>query len=135
VAAHHRDLVQAGRPAHALENLPDDLARTGDRVHQGQRPGAHGGQVVEVGGDRGHPGAVGIGRHERGEDGLAADHQGNPLIGHDRAVVARPGQPVGALEYLADQADLGLGRDARVIAHGPGQSLQIDAHRQAPFLH
>ena len=85
--------------------------------------------------DGGDPGAVGIGRHEGGEDGLAADHQGYVLIGHHGAVVARAGQPVGAREDLADQADLGLGRDAWMIAHGSGQSLQIDAHHQAPFLH
>jgi len=42
--------------------------------------------------------------------------------------ISRARQPVGALEDVADQADLGFGRDAGMGSDGSGQPRQIDAH-------
>jgi hypothetical protein len=114
VSADDRHLVEPGCPSHAFEHLLDDRPLSGHRVHQSQRPGSHRREVIEVGGHRGHAGAIRIGRRERRKNGFAAHHQGHARLGHHRPVVTRAREPVGALEDLTDQPDLGLGGDARM---------------------
>ena len=76
VPADDRHLVQLRGVAQPLERLPGDGFGGHDGVDQGQRLGAHGGQVVDVGEHGGDTGGEGIGLHEGRQHRLAADDHG-----------------------------------------------------------
>ncbi len=110
---------------HAAQDLPGDLLGPDHRVEQGDRARAHGGEVVHVGQDGGDARAVGVGGHERRQDRLTADHDLTDPLRQDGAVVPRSRVPVTAAEHLGDQADVGLGADARQGAQVVGEAHQV----------
>ena len=82
--------------AHALQHRAGHGLGADDRVDDGQGPGAHGGQVVDVGEHRGDAGAERVGLHERGQDRLAADDERAPSPSGSTAPSSPgPAEPVG----------------------------------------
>jgi hypothetical protein len=113
------------RPAHTAQGLAGDVLRSDHRVEQGDRSGTHGGEVVDVGQHGGDARAVGVGGHERRQDRLAPHYDVAGPLGQHRAVVTRTGVPVTAAEHVGNQADVGLGQDARQRAQVVGEAREV----------
>src|SRR5262249_49249592 len=110
------------------EHAPHRGPGPGPGVPQGQRPGPHGRQVVEIGAARGDSRPVGVGGHEAGQDSFPADHQRVSFGHNDGAVVPWSRQPVAFAEDLADKADLRLGRDPGMRPHGLDKGADVLGH-------
>jgi hypothetical protein len=110
---------------HAPQDLPGRLLRPHHGVQDGDRPGTHGGQVVDVGQHRRDAGAVRVGGHEGGQDRLPADDDRSGAVGQHRAVVARTGVPVTPAQDVGHQADVGLGPHTGQRAQGDRQLGEV----------
>ncbi len=131
MAADDRDVVQAGGVAHALERRPAGGLVAHQRVHDRERHGAHGGDIVDVGEHRGDAGTEGVLLEEGGQDGLAAHHVRLTARPDDRAVVTRALAPVGGAEHVpedvTDHSDVALRPPTRTRAHRIDDRPQVGA--------
>jgi hypothetical protein len=87
-----------------------------EHVEQREGTAAHGADVRDVRHDGGGPGRMRIGRDERGQDRLAAEHDPLLAVCHERAVVALPDGP-----QAPDEPQVALGVQRARVADGRGE--------------